>query len=767
MMDVIKQFAVSLTGVVDEQGLARVEKSAEDTALSIKDFATAAIGALTAGAFASAVKETADRFNSLGDAAAQMGNITARELDRIGYVAEHTGSNVETAVEGLHQLTKAMGEADAGSGGGFDAFQQLGISVKNADGSIKSITQVMDDLRVKMKDMSVAQRQAVIQMLGMEKTMIGLFQDDTAEIIAQYDKRTAALGLNADELAEKSTTFNDKLAHMTRAFSDVLSTVVVRILPPITSAFEIVTDWITESGDTILGIITPFTKVLNVMMRMVNGAMVTLGGLIDLFGSMPAYIALAAAAWKAFSMLMTASPLAKAITAISAVASLIGLLIDDFKIARSGGESFFEFWNQPFFDAFLKAGRGVIDFFSGLIDTAANVAKAMAAIGVGLLTWDFDGIEAAFGDLVDSVKKTFSGLSDFVFGLWDGLAGGLAYVFKSYLPDTYSAIESFESAVISIFGRMGDLAGKAKDAVVRSVVAAFDRLSGFANDVGSALSKTIETASATISEISAGIVDSVAYWVASMRKGFEAIRAFFGDVLAAVEIRVSDFVGDVSGLIDGLMGPFRAVTRFIENAFSAVFGGATSDADAFAASAGGAMGNIENAVGGAMSGLVGVVGAKLAEAGKAAAEWAASLPAAIVEAFADLMGSLFGAVDGLVGGKLSEIGSMVSGWVDSLIGSISGLGSKIKDKVSSGLGSVAEFFGFGGKDDSESAGVLANAEPQTMRAAAVAAPSTYTTSTSSTTTINNSYSDTFNVRGWEDATRISSTRLERRRSGAQ
>ena len=607
--------------------MARVEKSAENTALSIKDFAATAIGALTAGAFTMAVKATIDRFNALGDAAAQMGGVTASELDRLSYIAEHTGSSADAATASMHRLTKAMGEAAAGVGGGFEAFKKLGISVRNADGSVKSITQVMGNLREKMKSMSVAQRQAAIQMLGMERTMIGLFQDDTTEIVAQYDKRTKALGLNVDELADKSALFNDRLGHMTRAFSDVMSAVVVRILPALTTAIETVTNWMTESGDTILGIITPFTKVINVMVRMVNGAMITLGGLIDIFGSMPAYVAIAATAWKAFSMLMNASPLGKAIAAISAVISVIGLLIDDFKTARAGGESFFQFWNKPFFEHFIKAGRSVVEFLNGLIDIVGHVVEVFSAVFGSLMTGNVEDVKATFVDLFASVKKTLSSLSDFILGIWDGLAGGLSYAFEKYFPRAHAAIT--------------ELGGKAHDAI-------------------------------------AGLADKVSHAFESVEKTLSGFVSLIGDLLSGISNRVLD--------------------------------------------------------------------------------WAMSLSETIVSGFAALFRALLGAVDSLVDGKLTEIGAMVTGWIDSIISSVKGVGAKIADKFTSGIGAVAGFFGFGGDEKA--------AVPMTQTASSTS-PSIYHNSSSSTTTINNSYSDTFNVRGWEDATRISTTRLERRRSGAQ
>lgn len=466
-MEILKQFAISIGGIVDGHSLERVEHAADETASSIVGFASAAVAALTAGAFATAIKSTADRFNALGDAAAQMGNITARELDRITYAAGIVGTNAETATDSLHNLTKAMGEAIDGSGGGFDAFQKLGIAVKNADGSVKSITQVMEDLRVKMKDMSTAQQQAIIQALGMDKTAIGLFTADTAEILAQYDERTKALGLNADEIADKSAAFNASLANVSRGFSDVLTAVVVRIMPTLNEAFDRVASWITDNATSILRWITPFTMAINTAVRLVNGAVVGIGALLDVFGELPLIIGLAAAAWKAFDLIMKSSPLGRAAALISAVVTAIGLLIDDFKVAQAGGESFFKFWKSDFFGEFLRAGRGVRDFLTGLADTLLSIGSVI----VDILTLDFDGLKKSWTHLGESIMKIVGGIADAFWGTLKGLFGALDETADGALSGLWNAVTEW---VLNLPGAVVNAVSGAIDAVFGSIANAVD-----------------------------------------------------------------------------------------------------------------------------------------------------------------------------------------------------------------------------------------------------------------------------------------------------
>ena len=454
MIEALREFAIKLSAVVDNKSFDDVTDKVDEAASSISDFASTAITALTAGAFAVAIKETVDRFNALSDAASRMGGVTATELDRIGYVAGRTGSDAETAAESFEELSKMVGEAAIGVGGGVGFFEDYGLQAKKADGTVKTATEVFEELKAKSKDWTEAQKSAMLQQAGMDKSLVGMLSADTDLIAQEYDKRTQALGINADEVGAMSADFNDHLGRMNRSFQDVLTAVIVRILPPITDAFKTVTKWITYSGDTIVKIIDPFTFVIRTMVRLVGGAIETITSLINVFGAMPAWIALAAVALKGFNAIMRVSPFARMVTLISAVISIIGLLIDDFKVAREGGISFFKFWNEPWVDNFLKAGQSVLDFFDNLGNAILGFGGTIAGLLVGIFTGDFSDLEKYSKKFFDSLIGLLSSFSSVFWNSWHGLAGGLEKIFKELFPDAHELLSglgaSFSRALEAI-----------------------------------------------------------------------------------------------------------------------------------------------------------------------------------------------------------------------------------------------------------------------------------------------------------------------------
>ena len=66
-MDVINDFVVRLFGQVDEKSFEKMGDTVDAVGEKIKTFAGIAVAALTTGAFVSAIRETATRFDELGE----------------------------------------------------------------------------------------------------------------------------------------------------------------------------------------------------------------------------------------------------------------------------------------------------------------------------------------------------------------------------------------------------------------------------------------------------------------------------------------------------------------------------------------------------------------------------------------------------------------------------------------------------------------------------------------------------------------------------
>lgn len=462
-VEVIKQFAISFKGLVDQKSFDQAETAVNQVSDRFLSVTRMLGAALVTGSFAMALRETATRFDELGDAATRMGNVTVEELDRFGFVAEMAGSDAQTAQASIEGLSRAIGEAANGVGRGAQAFEKFGLSARNSDGTVKSVSQVIDDLRGKLDGLSQAEQSAMIQRLGMDRTMLEVLTSDTSALEAEYNKRMELLGLNADEVASVSAEFNDGIGRMSRSFNDLFTAIAVRIMPAVTDVFETFSRWIIENGDGILEVLSPFVTALEIAIRVVRNLVETVLDFASALGPVPALVAGIAAAWKTINVVFAMSPIGRVVTGITALISVIGLLKNDFEVAMKGGKSFFSFWvplvdtinavsdaisnfygyleNSGALQNFADTFSNVFGFIESVVQTWGGVLQTVLGGVVALFTGNTEMLSAAWNNLFDGMKGV---VENFV-AFFSNIFGGISKVAKG-LFNFFSSSEEVDEA---------------------------------------------------------------------------------------------------------------------------------------------------------------------------------------------------------------------------------------------------------------------------------------------------------------------------------
>lgn len=450
--------------LVDFASLSVAEKAVGSFSDKIVNLAKWAGAAIAAGSVAVAIQRTADKFNDLGDVVSRVGNATVKELDRLGYVAELTGSDANTATASFENLSRTIGEAAQGIGRGAQVFEKLGLSAKDAQDNVKTTTQVLDEIKVKIKDLSKAEQSAYIQRLGLDRSMIGMLTSDTTEIIDQYNKRTEALGINVDEAAELGAKYNDAIKVTKRGFDDIITAFVLRVLPSITTAIERVSKLIDENAGLIKSYVDPIAAAVSIGANLVTGFITGLGKMFQVLGKWPMYIGLVTAAWKLLNMVFKASPIGRIITAVMTLITVLGLLYDDFKGWQEGMDSLFD-WS------FLSA-----EWWKSKADTISNELSLLGERIQGFLSdswnnaiteasnkWDElkNTISQKAQGVYDGIISTFVGLSTWFGDLWKSIGDGamsaltdIGKAFTQWWNDLINSVKNFGKEATEKAGNM-------------------------------------------------------------------------------------------------------------------------------------------------------------------------------------------------------------------------------------------------------------------------------------------------------------------------
>lgn len=222
--------------------LSDMKKSGEETEGAMKriergvDVAKTALEAigigLTVGAFAELIKGSIDAADELRNMSQKTG-IAVDTLNGLGLAASRAGGDLEKMVDAASTLNETIAAAARGDGDLMEPFLKLGISLKDANGQLKTADVVMTELADKFAKYAD----------GPEKTAIAvrILEDAGADLIPMLNKGGDALRENIEyaqrysgatqELSNASGRFNDTMGRLTVQQKGFYNSITSAVLP--------------------------------------------------------------------------------------------------------------------------------------------------------------------------------------------------------------------------------------------------------------------------------------------------------------------------------------------------------------------------------------------------------------------------------------------------------------------------------------------------------------------------------------------------------
>jgi len=349
------------------------------------------------------------------DEVRQLGNVTGESTDyihRLGQVAELSGSSVQAAQSSILGLSKVIGEAANGTGKGAKAFEQYGLSAKDAEGNIKQTSVVLEELRQKMRGMESSEQIAMLAKLGVDGSMIQLLTADLDEFNEQMaEMQLMTLGVGTEENTTTAAAFKDALTELGIMLKSLGETIALRIAPAITELIGKFKAWFVENSALIASVGDAIGFVLGLIFDVANAFITTLDRLVShtIGWENAIYLVGAALAWMGRSLLF--NPLTLWVAGIAAVL----LLIEDLIVYMKGGESFFSDYWKPIADGLILVGdwlkrvkTWVADFVKGWQKSTASMQPLINIVRIigGVFSHLFGIIGRIFGALFGASEQT-------------------------------------------------------------------------------------------------------------------------------------------------------------------------------------------------------------------------------------------------------------------------------------------------------------------------------------------------------------------------
>lgn len=205
---------------------------------------------LSVAGFAAMIKSAIDAADQLNKLSQKIG-ISVEALSTLRFAAQLSDVSLETLQKGIKGLSQNIAEANTGIGDGAQVFDALGISVRNADGSMKSTEAVLlqvADVFANLEDGAVKTALAV-KLFGKSGMDMIPFLNQGAAGITQLTAEAERLGLKlTTETARSAETFNDNLTAL-KASSSSLGIALARdFLPELTNITNAMREAANEAG---------------------------------------------------------------------------------------------------------------------------------------------------------------------------------------------------------------------------------------------------------------------------------------------------------------------------------------------------------------------------------------------------------------------------------------------------------------------------------------------------------------------------------------
>ncbi len=278
-------------------------------------------------------------------------------IQELSFVAEQSGSSAQALESSLSGLGAKIGEA---AQKGSEDFSRLGISVRDANGHVKSTDTILDEVGNSFKrlGLSMAEQQGYAEALGIDSSLISMLRQTSAET-EKLKQRARDLGITlSPEDIKGLKEYNESISEMGAALSGLKNSIAVAIVPELEDLAEGFSDLLAENKEWL-----------------VDGVAATVEFVVDLVDALKRLAPFILASGAAFGIATIGTSgfvtalrfLISPPVLIAAGILAIALVLDDLIVAFQGGDSVIANFFEEFFGWDIQPIlQGVVDVFKDI-----------------------------------------------------------------------------------------------------------------------------------------------------------------------------------------------------------------------------------------------------------------------------------------------------------------------------------------------------------------------------------------------------------------
>lgn len=496
----------------------------------------------------------ADDLNTL---AKQTGLSTA-EIQKMQYASDLVDVSFDSIAGALRKLKSKMDPAN-------ETFKQLGVSVTNADGSLRDASDVFyDSIDALSKIENETERdQVAMELFGKSADELAGIIDDGGAAMKQFGKDAEDLGLildqeTLDSLNEMNDTIDTLKARFTKAFAKLGATVAKVFGPALEKAAgfaQKLSDKIANLSPEQVKLASTIAGVVAVIAPLTIGIGKVVGGIGKVMTTAPKIVSTVKLITGALS------PTGLMIAGIAAAAVALGVVIyknwDKIKA-----------WTQEMGDKIAGIWSTVKESVSNAVNSLRDaVSTAWENIKTAVSNSEFiQGVVAAWESVKTGVQTAVRAVRATVVGVWNRIREavsnnafieGVVAGWESLKAGVQAAVRAARTTVVTTWNTIKSRVQTLTSGIAESVTSKFEEAKEAASTaVENARTAVVEKWNAiksSVSTIGQGIVNTA-------RSKFNLVKAnavsIFGGVKTAIEEKITAAKDAVSRIWDEIKGFF-------------------------------------------------------------------------------------------------------------------------------------------------------------------------------------------------------------------
>lgn len=408
----------------------KIKGAADKVAAGAKNIADKTKGlSLAGGAVAGGLLATGKNAIQTADDLATMAKrygLSTDMLQKFAYASDMVDVSTEELVSAMTKMKKNMGDNPA-------AFEALGVSVTNADGTFRGLEEVFYDSLAALSQIGDETERdlAAMDLFGKSGDTLATIIDDGGASLQEYGAKAQELGLILSEdtigkLTSTGDTIDEMKARATATLTEVGAQLLENLAPTIDTIVE-------KIGEVVAWLGTLDSDTLNTIL-VVAGVIASISPVAGLISGITTAIGGVTSAIQ----FLLANPIVLLIAGIVALVTLIATKGDQIQAILQKVDSFLQNifatdWTKQFgvmgevLNVFFNALKGIWDSIKKIFDGIINFVR-------GVFTGDWkrawEGVKQIFSGVFNALLTIAKAPINAIIGVINGLISGVNLIIR-------------------------------------------------------------------------------------------------------------------------------------------------------------------------------------------------------------------------------------------------------------------------------------------------------------------------------------------------